>query len=167
MHDRIEWTPFSKPPEPGQAVLVCIKYIENAPFIAHIEHYTKGLENSLGLFSQVVGWMPANLILEAPMGYDPMFGDERLCLCGHPYYRHFDTYEEMSPVGCKYCHAYEEGVEYRREADRPSPEDLDDAAWQARWAVYADSPPSICSGFKWDGVGVPLADWEVARHAKA
>ncbi len=23
--------------------------------------------------------------------------------CGHPYYRHFDTYENMSIVGCKYC----------------------------------------------------------------
>lgn len=37
------------------------------------------------------------------------------CTCGHPYYRHFDTYEEMSPVGCKYCpcprfHYPEEGL---------------------------------------------------------
>lgn len=23
--------------------------------------------------------------------------------CGHPYRRHFDTYEFMLPVGCKYC----------------------------------------------------------------
>lgn len=35
--------------------------------------------------------------------YDPRFGDERVCICGHPYHRHFDSYEEMSPVGCKYC----------------------------------------------------------------
>ena len=35
--------------------------------------------------------------------YDPYFGDNRLCTCGHPYYRHFDTYEDMAPVGCKYC----------------------------------------------------------------
>src|SRR5438552_3968558 len=35
--------------------------------------------------------------------YDPTFGDEKVCVCGHPYYRHFDTYEEMRPVGCKYC----------------------------------------------------------------
>ena len=45
--------------------------------------------------------------------YDPSFGDERRCKCGHPYYRHFDTYEDMSPVGCKYCHGggddYSEG----------------------------------------------------------
>ena len=31
------------------------------------------------------------------------FGDDRLCICGHAYYRHFDTYEDMKPVGCKYC----------------------------------------------------------------
>lgn len=23
--------------------------------------------------------------------------------CGHAYYRHFDTYDDMLPVGCKYC----------------------------------------------------------------
>lgn len=35
--------------------------------------------------------------------YNPDFGDDKLCRCSHTYYRHFDTYEEMSPVGCKYC----------------------------------------------------------------
>lgn len=38
-----------------------------------------------------------------PAPYDPAFGDEKECRCGHPYYRHFDTYERMGPVGCKYC----------------------------------------------------------------
>lgn len=36
--------------------------------------------------------------------YDPNFGDDKECICGHPYYRHFDTYDNMSPVGCKYCY---------------------------------------------------------------
>lgn len=36
-------------------------------------------------------------------GYNPKFGDDRECVCGHPYYRHFDTYENMYPIGCKYC----------------------------------------------------------------
>jgi hypothetical protein len=40
---------------------------------------------------------------DEPGKYDPKFGDDRECKCGHPYYRHFDTYEGMSPVGCKYC----------------------------------------------------------------
>jgi hypothetical protein len=26
-----------------------------------------------------------------------------LCKCGHIYYRHFDTCDEMISVGCKYC----------------------------------------------------------------
>lgn len=35
--------------------------------------------------------------------YDPKYGDDRKCVCGHAYYRHFDSYEDMAPVGCKYC----------------------------------------------------------------
>ena len=35
--------------------------------------------------------------------YNPNFGDHRVCNCGHSYYRHFDPYEDMSDVGCKYC----------------------------------------------------------------
>lgn len=35
--------------------------------------------------------------------YNPNYGDNKLCTCGHPYYRHFDSYEGMAPVGCKYC----------------------------------------------------------------
>lgn len=35
--------------------------------------------------------------------YNPNYGDDRICQCGHPYYRHFDSYEDMEPVGCKYC----------------------------------------------------------------
>ena len=35
--------------------------------------------------------------------YNPEYGDERVCECGHVYYRHFDTYDHMSNVGCKYC----------------------------------------------------------------
>lgn len=35
--------------------------------------------------------------------YNPKYGDDRICACGHPYYRHFDTYEQMYACGCKYC----------------------------------------------------------------
>lgn len=35
--------------------------------------------------------------------YNKNYGDDKLCKCGHPYYRHFDTYEQMEAVGCKYC----------------------------------------------------------------
>jgi hypothetical protein len=44
--------------------------------------------------------------------YNPNYGDKRICKCGHPYDRHFDsqpsvfTRETMTPVGCKYCDCY-------------------------------------------------------------
>ena len=35
--------------------------------------------------------------------YNPDYGDNRICKCGHTYYRHFDSYDHMAPIGCKYC----------------------------------------------------------------
>lgn len=35
--------------------------------------------------------------------YNPNYGNDRVCKCGHSYYRHFDSYENMEAVGCKYC----------------------------------------------------------------
>lgn len=35
--------------------------------------------------------------------YNPNYGDGRICVCGHKYYRHFDTYDQMEACGCKYC----------------------------------------------------------------
>ena len=49
---------------------------------------------------------PAYLITERVVieyKYNPKFGDNRLCKCGHQYYRHFDSYEGMEACGCKYC----------------------------------------------------------------
>jgi hypothetical protein len=51
------------------------------------------------------------------MIYMDDFGDDRLCVCGHPYYRHFDTYEDMAPVGCKYCQHDETGCTHFRLAE--------------------------------------------------
>lgn len=39
--------------------------------------------------------------------YNPDYGDKRMCICGHPYYRHFDSYEDMRDVGCKYCGCFD------------------------------------------------------------
>ena len=44
-----------------------------------------------------------HMIMHKPPAYDAKYGDSQACICGHVYYRHFDSYEEMSPVGCKYC----------------------------------------------------------------
>ncbi len=38
--------------------------------------------------------------------YNPKYGNDRACECGHVYYRHFDSYDEMDPCGCKYCSCY-------------------------------------------------------------
>jgi len=38
--------------------------------------------------------------------YNPKYGDDRICKCGHTYIRHFDPYEDMEAVGCKYCGCY-------------------------------------------------------------
>lgn len=38
--------------------------------------------------------------------YNPHFGDDKECKCGHVYYRHFDSYEGMEACGCKYCQCY-------------------------------------------------------------
>lgn len=39
--------------------------------------------------------------------FNPNFGNDRECSCGHTYYRHFDTHDNMEPVGCKYCKCME------------------------------------------------------------
>lgn len=44
--------------------------------------------------------------ITAKRRYNPHYGDERECMCGHPYYRHFDSYEDNAAVGCKYCGCY-------------------------------------------------------------
>ena len=35
--------------------------------------------------------------------YNPNYGDDRICECGHTYDRHFDPFECNDAVGCKYC----------------------------------------------------------------
>jgi len=42
-------------------------------------------------------------VLSIVRKYNPKYGDNRVCECGHTYYRHFDSYEDMLDVGCKYC----------------------------------------------------------------
>ena len=82
-------------------------------------------------------------VVEAVLLYDPEYGDDVECECGHPYRRHFDTYEDMAPVGCKYCHGYEEGVDHRRAT--PVPEGTDTSKWTSEdW----QNTLSICMGFK-------------------
>ena len=46
-------------------------------------------------------------IVKTTKSYNPKYGDDRMCVCGHKYYRHFDTYEDMRAVGCKYCECHD------------------------------------------------------------
>lgn len=48
----------------------------------------------------------AHLTGDHRYAYSKTFGDKRVCVCGHPYYRHFDTYDRMAHVGCKYCECF-------------------------------------------------------------
>lgn len=48
--------------------------------------------------------------------FNPNYPSDALCVCGHPYHRHFDGYEEEGhqDVGCKYCscHTFEKRLEW-------------------------------------------------------
>lgn len=39
--------------------------------------------------------------------YNPHYGDQRVCICGHPYERHFDSHDNMDACGCKYCGCFD------------------------------------------------------------
>jgi hypothetical protein len=41
-------------------------------------------------------------VVNLEIKYNKNYGDDRLCKCGHTYYRHFDTYDNMEVIGCKY-----------------------------------------------------------------
>ena len=64
----------------------------------------KAVANKLGMYDAAD--LIQTLVVEQNEKYDPDFGDDKVCKCGHKYYRHFDTYEEMYPCGCKYCGCY-------------------------------------------------------------
>ena len=46
-------------------------------------------------------------VVRIKIRYNPAYGDDRTCECGHSYYRHFDSYENMETCGCKYCGCFE------------------------------------------------------------
>jgi hypothetical protein len=39
--------------------------------------------------------------------WNPHYNQQAMCTCGHRYERHFDSYDNMSNVGCKYCECTE------------------------------------------------------------
>lgn len=47
------------------------------------------------------------LIITENKAYNKNYGDNRICECGHPYHRHFDSHEDNYACGCKYCTCYD------------------------------------------------------------
>lgn len=39
--------------------------------------------------------------------WNPKLDQNALCDCGHTYYRHFDSWDDMAAIGCKYCGCHE------------------------------------------------------------
>jgi hypothetical protein len=35
--------------------------------------------------------------------WNPQYSQQAICVCGHAYERHFDGYDDMANIGCKYC----------------------------------------------------------------
>ncbi|QOI67521.1 hypothetical protein SEA_BEUFFERT_143 [Streptomyces phage Beuffert] len=58
------------------------KMLAEAWLRVHLENYVR--ENMVGL-------------------WNPDHDQQAKCKCTHPYERHFDSYEDMYPIGCKYC----------------------------------------------------------------
>ena len=65
-----------------------------------LQQFVESLPEGPGLFS---AYLVKRIESDKSTFYDPSMR-EVLCECGHAYYRHFDSYQGMSPVGCKYCH---------------------------------------------------------------
>jgi hypothetical protein len=86
-HDEVEWIPHRDPiAEPHEQEISCVETLvsdTSGPY----------------LITTVTRTLTAHRFNKA---YD----QNAKCAepgCDHPYYRHFDTYENMAIVGCKYC----------------------------------------------------------------
>lgn len=43
------------------------------------------------------------IIRKRVFAFNEHYPQDNRCICGHLYHRHFDSYEDWAPVGCKYC----------------------------------------------------------------
>jgi hypothetical protein len=68
--------------------------------------FVSKLENLCNFVEDIIDYVSDGTIIDYEPEYDPNYGDNVECKCGHPYYRHFDTYDNMAPIGCKYCSHY-------------------------------------------------------------
>lgn len=94
-----------------------ITEVEKAQIEAELRAAEDGKPVSAERYREIIRSLLEKVPVYGYAPYDPNYGDDRLCKCGHPYYRHFDTYEDMAPVGCKYCNHYDECPHFE-EADK-------------------------------------------------
>ena len=81
---------------------------------------------------------------EARPAYDAMFGDDRLCECGHRYYRHFDTYDNMLAIGCKGCACQVWAAPGASERREPTFDDYVSATHPRGWHAFPNLGKSNC-----------------------
>lgn len=62
-------------------------------------------EQSLGTGDTPYLYKPINSLSQERQ-WNPKYDNDAVCECGHAYYRHFDSYENNDPVGCKYCNCH-------------------------------------------------------------
>lgn len=60
-----------------------------------------------GEYKSRLGKLPYLIKEEVTYHWNREYDQSAICECGHTYERHFDSYEDMAPVGCKYCLCYE------------------------------------------------------------
>lgn len=71
-------------------------------YLAEIEGETLAIENNIE--SPYIE--QTEIVINRDRKYNPNYGDNRECECGHTYDRHFDSYEKMEACGCKYCECF-------------------------------------------------------------
>ena len=82
-------------------------YKSDASELTHLLNTAYSLGHADGARAERIKFNPSTSTylnrVEVIRVYNPQYGDDRVCKCGHTYYRHFDPYEDMEAVGCKYC----------------------------------------------------------------
>jgi len=71
--------------------------------ISRLPNENGDMMDSLDFEAMLTDKIEGLMTTEIENKYDPKHGDNIKCKCGHSYHRHFDSYEEMDPIGCKYC----------------------------------------------------------------
>jgi hypothetical protein len=70
---------------------------------ARILRYTLTDSEDTELFSPEIDIILTELTEQINRSWNPEHDQQAKCTCSHAYERHFDSYEDMYPIGCKYC----------------------------------------------------------------